>query len=81
MAVTTVDFMAKEINNLHDVVSDLTLDLLRSLLVKEQISGDRIDTILSELKMNDLLSAAFKANDGVLRSQHCRQQFYKENFR
>jgi len=78
---STVELVANEIFNLHQQNMDMCLQV-----VKSQLSGQSVDDILiceivNACKQVDLFNAALNSDDGVLRSQHKRKRFYKENFR
>jgi len=78
---STAELIANEIFNLHQQNMDMCLQVLKSKLSLQSIDDILICEIVNACKQVDLFHAALNSDDGVLRSQHKRKRFYKENFR
>ena len=79
--VSTVDLIAREIDNLHQLGLETCARALRLRLRGENMESESVDEIVSEIKKNDVFNISLNSDDGILRSQHKRELFYKNNFR
>ena len=78
---STVDLIGKEIYNLHRQNADTWLQAMKSQLTSTSGSCTVIEEMVDVLQRGDLFAAALNSADGLLRSQHKRRYFYKNNFR
>jgi hypothetical protein len=75
---STVAIIAEELQNLHKISIENMLKLLKSKLLKDNVPVKKISSIVSDIKLNDVLIAAVNSGDGVLRSAYKRSQFYQD---
>jgi len=78
---STVELIANEIFNLHQQNMDMCLQVVQSQLSSQNVDHVVIHEIVNACKQVDFFNAALNSDVGVLRSQHIRKRFYKENFR
>ena len=76
----TVEVIITEMNNLYSLGLEKCLNLLCGLLLAENINPEKVNTILNEVKKNDIIHTALNTDTGSLRSQHKRRNFYKQHF-
>ena len=78
--VSTIDVIVAELWNVHQLGFQLSMEVVRSKLMRDQVSERCIDELLCELKHADAFHAVLNADDGILRSKYKRFCFYKEKF-
>jgi len=76
----TVDFIAKEVFSIHQLCTNRTVNIVRNALAGADLPLT-VDTLCNDIRESDAFKIAFNATDGLLRSHHCRQAYYRENFR
>jgi len=79
IASSTVQLMAAEMNNLHQLATENSYQTLRLKLVSFGVNADTIDNVIYEVRKTDVFHVSLNIEDGVLRSHHKRLQFYKDN--
>lgn len=79
IASSTVQLIADEMQNLHQLGMENSFKALQSKLLSAGVNANTIELALSEVKKADVFHVSLNSNDGILRSHHKRLQFYKDN--
>jgi len=79
--LNTIESIATELYSLQQLGLEASMNALRVRLLADGLPVEQIDDIISEIKKNDVFRLALGADEGILRSQHTRRCFYKENLR
>jgi len=78
---STVEMIAHEVYNLHTQNREMCLQRVRLQLANENVNSSVMQDIMDSFQKNDFFNTALNTDDGLLRSQHIRKQYYKDNFR
>jgi len=76
--VSTVDLIAREIDNLHQLGLETCARALRLRLRGENMESESVDEIVSEIKKSDVFKISLNSDDVILRSQHKRELFLQK---
>ena len=79
IASSTVQLVAEEMRNLHHLGMENSSKALCSKLTSAGVDANTVEVALCEVKKSDVFHASLNGDDGILRSQHKRLQFYKDN--
>lgn len=79
--VSTVNVIANEIDNLHQLGLDRTMHALRARLIAENLTVEAVNDIVREIRQADIFKMVLNSDNGILRSQHKRKAFFEANFR
>jgi len=78
LPATTIQIIVDEMQTVHDLDQALTFRHLAEKLISLGISHSETSTLLADLRSSDVFR---HYNQGVLRSHHTRQTFYKNRFK
>lgn len=77
---STVQFIVNELHSTHSLGLESLMHSLSIKLIVEGNDRSKVDSIISDLKRDDVFRNVFSTEHGTLRSEHRRIGYYKKNF-
>lgn len=78
--VSTISKIVEELGVTHDLEYEFLMNNIRVAMLKNNVPQDQAEDIISTVMRNDIFNEAHNADNGLLRSDHMRQKFYRDNF-
>jgi len=78
--VSTISKIVQELGVTHELEHEFLMNNLRVAMLKNNVPQHQAEDIVNTVMHNDILNEAHNADNGLLRTDHMRQKFYRDNF-
>lgn len=78
--VSTISKIVEELSVTHELEYEFLMTNLRLAMLKNNVSEGQAEDIISTVMRNDIFKEAHNADNGLLRTDHMRQKYFRDNF-